>query len=53
MLVKVAFRNLGNNLTNVLRSLPPDADLEALKALVSPIVDKLSGIKRVEGDCKD
>jgi hypothetical protein len=53
VLVKVAFRNPGLNLTNVLRSLPPDADLEALKALVAAIVDKVSGIKRVEGDRVD
>ena len=53
VLVKVAFRNPGLNLTNVLRSLLPDADLEALKALVAPIVDKVSGIKRVEGDRVD
>ena len=50
VLVKVAFRNPGLNLTNVLKTLPPDADLEALKTLVAPIVDKVSGIKRVEGD---
>ena len=53
VLVKVAFRNPGLNLTNVLKKLPPDADLEALKALVAPIVDKVSGIKRVEGDRVD
>ena len=53
VLVKVAFRNPGLNLTNVLRSLPPDADLDALKALVAPIVDKVSEIKRVEGDRVD
>ena len=53
VLVKVTFRNPGLNLTNVLRSLPPDADLEALKALVAPIVDKVSEIKRVEGDRVD
>ena len=53
VLVKVAFRNLGLNLTNVLKSLPPDADLEALKALVAPILDKVSEIKRVEGDRVD
>ena len=51
--MKVAFRNPGLNLTNVLKSLPPDADLEALKTLVAPIVDKVSGIKRVEGDRVD
>ena len=53
VLMKVAFRNPGLNLTNVLRSLPPDADLDALKALVAPIVDKVSEIKRVEGDRVD
>ena len=53
MLVKVAFHNPGLNLTNVLRTLPPDVDQEALKALVAPIVNKVGGIKRVEGDCAD
>ena len=53
VLVKVAFRNPGLNLTNVLKTLPPDADLEALKTLVAPIVDKVSGIKRIEGDRVD
>ena len=53
MLVKVAFRNPGLNLTNVLKKLPPDADLEAIKTLVAPIVDKVSEIKRVEGDRVD
>lgn len=53
VLVKVAYRNPGLNLTNVLRSLPKDADLEALEALVAPIVDKVSKIQRVEGDRRD
>ena len=53
MLMKVAFRNPGLNFTNVLKSLPPDADRDALKALVAPIMDKVSEIKRVEGDCVD
>ena len=47
--MKVAFRNPGLKLTNVLKTLPPDADLEALKTLVAPILDKVSGIKRIEG----
>ena len=51
--MKVAFRNSGLRLTNVLRTLPPDADLEELKALVAPIVDKVSGIKRIEGGRAD
>ena len=49
VLMKVAFRNPGLNFTNVLRSLLPDADRDALKALVAPIVDKVSEIKRVKG----
>ena len=53
VLMKVAFRNPGLSFTNVLKSLPPDADVEALKALVAPIVDKVSEIKRVEGDRVD
>ena len=53
VLMKVAFRNPGLRLTNILRTLPPEADLEELKALVAPIVDKVSGIKRVEGDRVD
>ena len=53
MLVNAAFRNPGLNLTNVLKTLPPDAALEALKTLVAPIVDKVSRIKRVEGDRVD
>ena len=53
MLMKVAFRNPGLSFTNVLKSLPLDADRGALKALVTPIVDKVSEIKRVEGDHVD
>ena len=53
VLMKVAFRNPGLNFTNVLKSFPPNADVEALKAHVAPIVDKVSGIKRVEGDRVD
>lgn len=50
VLMKVAFRNPGLTLTNVLKSLLSDADRDALKALVAPIVDKVNEIKRVEGD---
>ena len=49
MLMKVAFRNPGLNLTNVLKRLPADADLDALKALVAPIVDRVNEVKRVDG----
>ena len=53
VLMKIAHRNPGLNLTKVLRTLPPDVDQEALKALVAPIVNKVGGIKRVEGDRAD
>ena len=49
VLVKVAFRNPGLNLTNVIKRLPADADLDALKALVAPIVDRVNEVKRVDG----
>ena len=48
-MVKVAFRNPGLNLANVLKKLLADADLDALKALVTPIVDKMNEVKRVDG----
>src|SRR3954462_6400858 len=53
VLVKIAFRNPGIRLTNVLKSLPADADLEEIRALVAPIVEKVAGIKRIEGDRVD
>ena len=46
--MKVAFRNPGLSFTNVLKSLPPDAGVEALKALVAPIVDKVNEVRRVD-----
>ena len=48
VLVKVAFRNSGLNITNVLKRPPADADLDALKALVAPIVDRVNEVKRVD-----
>lgn len=53
VLVKVAFRNPGLNLTNVLKKLPAGADLEELRALVAPIVDKVNEVRRVDGDRVD
>ena len=48
-MVNVLFRNPGLNLTNVLKKLPVDVDLDALKALVAPIVDRVNEVKRVDG----
>ena len=53
VLVKVAFCNPGLNLTNVLKKLPAGADLEELKALVAPIVDKVNEVRRIDGDRVD
>ena len=52
-MVKVAFRNPGLNLTNVLKKVPAGADLEELKVLFAPIVDKVNEVKRVDGDHVD
>jgi hypothetical protein len=53
VLVKVAYRNPGLNLTNVLASLPENADLKALEELVAPIIDRVSQVKRIEGQRRD
>ena len=53
VLVKILFRNPSIDLTRVTKKLPAGADLEELKALVAPIVYKVSEIKRVEGDRVD
>lgn len=53
MLVKVAYRNPGIDFSNVLASLLKDADLEALGRLVAPIIERVSHVKRVEGQRRD
>ena len=53
VLTKIVYRNPGINLVNVLRSLPADADMEALKAQVAHIIAKVNKISRVEGDRVD
>jgi hypothetical protein len=53
VLTKVAYRNPGLNLTNVLDSLPEDADRKALEEFVAPIVDMVDHVKRVEGQHRD
>lgn len=52
MLVKVVHKNPDINL-NVLDRLPKDVDVKALEELVAPIVDRVSQVKRVEGDRRD
>ena len=53
MLTKVAYQNPGLNLTNVLDSLLEGADRKALEELVTPIVDLVDQVKRVEGQRRD
>ena len=53
VLGKIIYRNPGINLDNVLRTLPPEADQEALKACVAHIVAMVGKIKRVDGDRAD
>ena len=53
VLTKIVYRNPGINLTNVLRSLPADADTEALKEQVGHIIAKVAKLGRKEGDRVD
>jgi hypothetical protein len=53
VLIKVVHKNPGINLTNVLACLPGDVNLNALEELVAPIVDRVSQVKRVEGQPRD
>ena len=53
VLSKIVYRNPGINLVNVLRTLPPEADQEALKAQVAHIVAKVRKIQRIDGDRRD
>ena len=53
VLIKVVHKNPGINLTNVLASLPEDADLKELEELIAPIIDRVSHVKRVEGQRRD
>ena len=53
VLVKILFRNPGLDLTRVLKKLPAGADLEELKAIVAPIVDKVNEVRRVDGERVD
>nr|XP_020197718.1 uncharacterized protein LOC109783531 [Aegilops tauschii subsp. strangulata] len=53
VLTKVAYKNPGLNLTNVLDSLPEDANCSALEDLVGPIVNLVDQVKRVEGQRRD
>ena len=53
VLSKIVYGNPGIDLVNVLRTLPPEADQEALKAQVAHIVAKVGKITRREGDRVD
>jgi hypothetical protein len=46
-------RNPGLNLTNVLKKLPTGLDTKPYEAQVKPIIEKVSQIKRVEGQRRD
>jgi hypothetical protein len=53
VLVKIAHKNPGLDLTNVLHKLPKSVDTRPLEALVEPIVAKVNETKRVEGEHRD
>ena len=53
VLTKVAYWNPNLDFTNMLESLPEDADHKALAELIAPIVNRVDQVKRVEGQRRD
>ena len=49
VLTKVAFWNPSVDFANALESLPEDVDLAALEEHIEPIISRVDGVKRVEG----
>ena len=53
VLTKVAYWNPDLDFDAALESWPEDADLAALKERIKPIISRLDGIHRVEGQRRD
>ena len=52
-MAKVAHRNPNLDFDAVLESLPEDADLTVLKERIEPIISRIDGIQRIEGQRRD
>ena len=53
MLVKIAHWHPDLDFKAMLKSLPEDADITALKERIKPIISHIDGIKRLEGQRQD
>ena len=53
VLTKVAYWNPNLDFDAALESLPEDADLAALKERIKPIISRIDGIQRVDGQRRD
>ena len=52
-LTKVAYWNPDLEFDAALESLPEDADLAALEERIKPIISRVDGVRRVEGQRRD
>ena len=53
VLTKVAHWNPNLDFDAALESLPEDADLAALEERIDPIISRIDGVRRVEGQHRD
>ena len=53
VLTKVAYWNPNLDFDAALESLPKDADLTELEERIEPIISRIAGVQRVEGQCRD
>ena len=53
VLTKVAYWNPNLAFDAVLESLPEDADLMALEERIEPVISRVDGVQRVEGQRRD
>ena len=53
VLTKVAFWNPSVDFANALESLPEGTDLAVLEERIEPIISRVDGIQRVEGQRRD
>jgi hypothetical protein len=53
VLVKIAYRNPGSDISKAFKSLPTGADTKDAEGLIAPIISKVQQIPRTEGNRKD
>ena len=53
VLTKVAYWNPNLDFDAALESLPEDVDLATLEVRIEPIISRVDGVRRIEGQCRD